>query len=108
MMTVRWMTFMLTLFLSVFGARPLWAHEGNTHVMGTVTAVSASQMIVSNKSGQTVAIQLDHNTRYRATGVATDNATVRVGDRVVVEVTEEANGLRAADVRYTAGAPRTP
>jgi hypothetical protein len=102
------MTFMLVLFLSLFGARFLWAHEGHTHVMGTVTAMSDSELIVNNKSGQTIAIPRDRNTRYRTTGVATSNATVRVGDRVVVEVTEESNSLRAADVRYTAVAPRKP
>ena len=108
MMIVRFTACMLVLFVSLFDIRPLWAHEGHTHVMGTVTAMSDSQLIVSNTSGQTVAIQLDRNTRYRAAGVATSRATVRVGDRVVVEVTEEANGLRAADVRYAAVAPRTP
>lgn len=108
MKIVRFTACMLVLFVSLFDIRPLWAHEGHTHVMGTVAAVSDNQLVVSNTRGQTVAIQLDRNTRYRANGVAASRATVRVGDRVVVEVTEEANGLRAADVRYAAVAPRTP
>ncbi|MEI8013554.1 MAG: DUF5666 domain-containing protein [Nitrospira sp.] len=105
MMIVRFTACMLVLFVSLLGAR---AHEGHTHVMGTVTEVSDSQLVVSNTSGQTVAIHLDHDTRYRTTGMATSSATVRVGDRVVVEVMEQANGLRAAEVRYATVAPRMP
>ena len=108
MMIVRLTAYMLVLLFSLFDTRPLWAHEDHTHVMGTVTAMSDSELVVSNTSGQTIAIQLDRNTRYRAAGVATSSVTVRVGDRVVVEVTEEASGLRAADVRYAPVAPRTP
>lgn len=105
MVIVRLTVCMLVLFVLLLGAR---AHEGHTHVMGTVTGVNDSQLVVSNTSGQTITIQLDRNTRYRATGVATSSKTVQVGDRVMVDVTEEANGLRAAEVRYAAVAPRTP
>ncbi|MEQ1562643.1 MAG: DUF5666 domain-containing protein, partial [Nitrospiraceae bacterium] len=75
---------------------------------GTVTAVQDGQLAVQTKGGETVTIQLDRNTRYRAAGVAASSATIHAGDRVVVEVTEEANGLRAAEVRYAPGAPHTP
>ena len=108
MLTVRFTGCMLVLFFSFVVVGPLWTHEGHTHVMGTVTGVNDSQLVVSNTSGQTITIQLDRNTRYRATGVATSSKTVHVGNRVVVEVTEEANSLRAAEVRYVTVAPRTP
>ena len=108
MMTVRWMTCMVVLFLAFFGGRLLWAHEGHTYVMGTVTAVHDGQLVVQTQGEQTVVIQRDRSTQYHATGVATSSATVRVGDRIVVEMTKEANGLRAADVWYAAVAPRTP
>jgi positive regulator of sigma E activity len=112
-MIVRFTVCMLALFVSLFDTHPLRAHEGHApeghaHVRGTVTAVSDGQLVVRNTSGQTVVIQLDLNTRYRATSLTTSSETVQVGDRVVVEVTEEANGLRAAEVRYAAVAPRTP
>lgn len=97
MRTVRCAAFMMILFFPAVDPHALWAHEGHTHVMGTVTAVQDGQLAVQTKGGETVTIQLDRNTRYRATG-----------DRVVVEVTEEANGLRAAEVRYAPGAPHIP
>ena len=33
---------------------------------------------------------------------------VEIGDHMVVDVTEESDGLHAADVRHTAVAPKTP
>jgi hypothetical protein len=108
MMIVRLTACLLVLFFSLFDTSPLWAHEGHAHVMGTVTAVNDEQLVVQTKSQQTVSILVDHNTRYRATSLTTSSETVQVGDRVVVEVTEEANSLRAAEVRYATVAPRTP
>lgn len=96
-MIVRLTVCILVLFVSLLGAR---AHEGHTHVMGTVTAVNDRQLVVQTKGQQTVSILVDHNTRYRATSLTTSSETVQVGDRVVVEVTEEASSLRAAEVRY--------
>lgn len=78
MTIVRFTACMLVLFVSLFDTRPLWAHEGHTHVMGTVT-------VVSNTRGQTIAIQLDRNMRYRTNGVAASRATVRVGERITTQ-----------------------
>ena len=108
MRTVRCAAFMVILCFPAVDPHALWAHEGHTHVMGTVTAVQDGQLAVQTKGGETVTIQLDRNTRYRAAGVAASSATIHAGDRVVVEVTEEANGLRAAEVRYAPGASQTP
>lgn len=104
----RFMCFLTLLILPMHSAGLAQAHDGHTHVMGTVTGLTDGHMAVQMKGGQTETIQLDRNTRYRAAGVATSSATIRVGDRVVVEVTEEANGLRAAEVRYAPVAPAAP
>ncbi|NOS77522.1 MAG: hypothetical protein HOP35_06215 [Nitrospira sp.] len=108
MKPIRFALFMTFLIPPMCSAWLAQAHEGHTHVMGAVSSVSTSQLVVQTKDGHTETIQLDHNTRYRAAGVATSSATIQVGDRVVVEVTEEANGLRAAEVRYAPAAPRAP
>lgn len=107
---MRWCVAGLLLWAGVLlGSRPLWAHEGHSHVMGTVIALSDGRMAVRMTDGSTVTILVDRNTRFRATGVATNSGTVAVGDRVVVEVAdEEASGLRAAEVRYAAAAPAHP
>ena len=63
---------MLVLFLALFGAR---THEGHTYVVGTVMAMSDSQLVVNKKNGQTIAIQRDRHTRYRAASRATSRST---------------------------------
>jgi hypothetical protein len=99
-----WKLFLLVLCCDLIGVCLLGAHEGHTHVMGTVTALTDGQMVVQTKDGRSETIRLDRNTRYRATGVARSGGTVSVGDRVVVEITEEAGGLLAAEVRFAPGA----
>ncbi|TKB72309.1 MAG: hypothetical protein E8D46_14295 [Nitrospira sp.] len=109
MTIVRFTVCVLVLFVALFDIRPLWAHEGHIHVVtGIVTAMNDSRLIVNSIDGRTVTIQLDYSTRYCATGEATSRAIVEIGDRVVVDVTEETDGLYAADVRYQAVAPKTP
>lgn len=108
MKLLRFALFMTFLIPAMCSAWLAQAHDGHIHVMGAVSSVSASLLVVQTKDGHTETVQLDSNTRYRAAGVATSSATIRVGDRVVVEVTEEANGLRAAEVRYAPVTPNTP
>ncbi len=108
MLTVRFTGCMLVLFVSLVVVGPLWTHEGHAYVRGTVTAVSDGQLVVQTNGRQTVSILVDRNTRYRAISLTTSSETVQVGDRVVVEVTEAANGLRAAEVRYATNASRIP
>lgn len=108
MTTMRFVLALTFLILPICTAWPTQAHEGHTHVTGTVTAVSAGPLAVQTSGGEIVTIQLDRRTRYRASGTAAGSGTVRAGDRVVVEVTEEATGLRAAEVRYASPAIGTP
>lgn len=59
MMTIRWVASVLVLFLCVWTSNPPEAHEGHTHVMGVVTAVADSQLVVHTKDGRSVAILMD-------------------------------------------------
>lgn len=95
----------LILILVAFIAVPVFAHEGSFHVLGTVTASSADQLVVQAKDGQAVSIRLTPETRYRAVG-ATSSSTPSVGDRVVVEVTGNSNGMTASEVRFSSVVPK--
>ena len=82
----------------------LLAHEGHK-VMGTVTAVDASHLEVKDKAGKTVSIALTAETKYRKPGAtagapaqAAAAADVKVGQRVVVSVTEEGEKMTATEV----------
>jgi len=96
---------LLVLILVAFIAVPVSAHEGTSHVLGTVTASGADQLVVQATDGQSVSIRLTPATRYRATG-ATTSSTPSVGDRVVVEVTGNSDGMTASEVRFSSVAPK--
>jgi hypothetical protein len=81
MKLIRFVLFMTFLIPPMCSAWLAQAHEGHTHVMGAVSSVSTSQLVVQTKDGYTETIQLDHNTRYRAADVATSRGTIRVGSR---------------------------
>lgn len=96
---------LLVLILVAFIATPVFAHEGTSHVLGTVTASSADQLVVQAKDGQSVSIRLTPETRYRAFGETT-SSTPSVGDRVVVEVTGNSSGMTASEVRFSSVAQK--
>jgi hypothetical protein len=72
--------------LALISSGMLLAHGGKVHVLGTVTAVDANHVEVKTQNGKVTSIRL------------------KVGDRVVVDVTGEGAKLTATDVRIgTAG-----
>ena len=64
------------------------AHNGNDHVRGTVTAVSAQSVTVqlADKSSKTLSIS--PKTEFETSGKPGHLADVKVGDRVVIDVPE--------------------
>lgn len=61
------------------------AHEGHPHrVMGTVAALTATQIDVKTGDGKMVKIALDAKTVYRSGKTNVDAKMVKVGERVVV------------------------
>lgn len=87
-------------------AAPASAHEGNTHVLGTVTSSASDQLKVQAKDGKEISIYLTPATRYFATGPKT-GSTPEIGDRVVVEVTKESDRLTANEVRFSTVQPKS-
>ena len=86
-------------------AATVLAHGGHDHkVMGTVTSTSASQVVVKDKDGKTVTIQVTPETRIKATP-ALKAAQIKPGTRVVVtaEVAKD-NSMRAKIVEVGASA----
>lgn len=73
--------------LSVLALGPhsgLFAHEGHDHkVMGTVTMAAADHLMLRDKDGKDVTIQVTKNTRLKAK-LAKKVDDIRPGTRVVV------------------------
>jgi hypothetical protein len=64
------------------------AHEGNEHVRGVVTAVSAQSVTVELADKTTKTLTLSAKTAIEAAGKAAHLADLKVGDRVVIDVPE--------------------
>ncbi len=81
------------------------AHEGSQHVMGTVSAISADRLDVQTKDGKTVGVLTTPKTQYKANKAAGARDAMKVGDRVVIEVTKQGDGLTASEVRFAPAPP---
>jgi hypothetical protein len=101
-MMQRVRTFLLVPVLSVLFCTWLWAHEGSQHILGTVTAVAPDHVVVLTLDNKTVTIMTTAQTRYRTTKEASTRDALKVGHRVVAEVTKDTAGLTASEVRFSA------
>jgi hypothetical protein len=76
------------------------AHEGHTHkVMGTVASVDGAHVMVTTTDGKTVMVMLDKKTTVTRGKAKLDAAAVKVGERVVVEGTEQKNMVTAKTIK---------
>jgi hypothetical protein len=81
------------------------AHEGHAHkVMGTVSAVTATQMQLKTPEGKIVTATLNPKTTFARGKQKVDAAAVKVGERVVVEVASEKDMI-ASSVTMAAPTP---
>ena len=66
------------------------AHEGHPHkVMGTVSAVTATEMQLKTPEGKIVTAKLNPKTTFARGKQRVDASAVKVGERVVVTVPSE-------------------
>lgn len=78
----------------------LLAHEGHAHhVMGTVSAVSVSNIDVKDSAGKVVSFQLTAETKVLRGETPVNAADIKVGERVMVEGTEADGKMTAKLVR---------
>jgi hypothetical protein len=79
------------------------AHPGHDHkIMGTITTVDASHLVVKATDGKESSIQILPATMFKkgkAKGVNTD---LKVGLRVVVTMADESEPLKAKEIQYAA------
>lgn len=91
---------------ALVAATSLVAHEGNEHVRGTVTALSAQSITVQTTEKATTVLTFTSKTTFVKGGKPARLADLKVGDRVVVDVPKGTK--RAAEVQIgTAAAAKT-
>jgi hypothetical protein len=80
------------------------AHNGNDHVRGVVTAVSAQSVTVQLADKSTKTLSISAKTEFDASGKPGHLADVKVGDRVVIDVPE--HGSNALLIKVGAAAKK--
>ena len=77
-------------------------HEGERHIMGKVTAISANSIIVKTaaKEPKTVTVAITAQTKFVNSGAAASAKDLKVGDRVVIHAKENGEKLEAAVVSF--------
>jgi hypothetical protein len=77
------------------------AHGGQRHVLGTVTELDATHVVVKTPDGNTQSILRNADTKYvRGEGAATAD-DLRVGDRVVVHASLSSDPPMAKTIRFS-------
>jgi hypothetical protein len=87
-------------WFSIVSASPSWGHDGNEHVLGTVTAIDAIHLEVKTPQGGTVSIKLTDKTEYASKNIP-PMPKPRAGDRVVIDVVKDGNELRALGMEFS-------
>lgn len=98
------------LAFALLGPAAAYAHTGHVHkVMGTVSAVSPSQLEVKTTDGKVAVVLLTAKTTYEQDKTRKDLSALKVGDRVVVEGTQAtgAKNVTAQKVRIGTAPPVT-
>ena len=85
--------------VSLVCATAVLAHEGKIHVMGTVSAVDAQHVVVTDREGKTISIALTKDTKFEQTDAPATASAVTVGARVVIDVTGKPESFTATEVR---------
>lgn len=93
-----------SLLLVVVCSTVALAHGGKTHVMGTVGALDAEHIVVKDRNGQTVSIKLGKDTTYEQGGAPATAGNLKVGDRVVIDVTGPSDSFTATEIQFSPGA----
>ena len=77
---------LLMIAVFVLGA---YAHEGMTHVMGTISAVDGQNITVKTTDGKSVVVMVAKETKYSRDKGTASAADLKPGARVMFEATED-------------------
>lgn len=91
------MIFVFAFLASAFVAR---AHGNEKHVIGTVTAISDTQITVETQTKETQVVKIAADTSFLKSGAASSLKELKVGDRVVIHARPVGSDLIAHEVRF--------
>ena len=95
-----WMIAMAVVGLGVLAVPGARAHEGHAHkVMGTVSSVDGNNLMVKTTDGKSVMVMMDAKTKVMQGKTTVKSSTLKVGDRIVAEGTEQKQMIMATSVK---------
>lgn len=86
-----------------------WAHEGHDKtVMGTVSSIDGSNLMVKTADGKTIMVMMNAETKITSGKTKLDAKALKVGDRVVASGPEDKNMITAETVKLGAAPAAKP
>ena len=76
------------------------AHGNEEHVMGTVTKITATSIIVQTTANKTVEVAVTDGTKFEKSGQPAVLHDLTVGDRVVIHAAKSKDKLTAHTVKF--------
>ena len=99
----KWIIGVAVLAAALLAPRVSRAHEGHPHkVMGTVSSIDGSNLMVKTTDGKTVMVMLDAMTKITQGKAKLERGAIKVGDRVVASGPEEKAMIMAETVQVGA------
>jgi rubrerythrin len=92
---------LLTALIVLLAALPLAAHEGGTHVMGTIKNVAEKSLTIETRDKEAIVVIIDEKTEFEKAGKPATAKDLKAGVRVVVDVEKDPakEALVAKEVR---------
>ena len=75
------------------------AHEHDKTVMGTVSSIDGSNLMIKTADGKTLMVMMDAKTKITKGATKLEASALKVGDRVVAAGPEEKNMIMAETVK---------
>ena len=80
-----------------------WAHEGEKHtVMGTISSIDGTNVMVKAANGKTVMVMIDAKTKITKGTTKLETSALKIGDRVVAAGLEQKEMILAETVKVGA------
>ncbi len=93
------------LVLALGFAAAAFAHGDKKHILGTVTKVDSTRIVVETRDHKTVEVAIVPGTTFRKDGKEAKLADISLGDRVSIHARPKAATLEAAEIQIGAPAP---
>src|SRR5688572_20009305 len=91
----------------VLSAGIVYAHGGNDHLTGTITAIEGDHIQIKDQAGKTVMVMLGKTTKYLKSEKPSTKAELKVGTRILVDakMDEKMKMYSAQEIQIGVAAP---